>query len=454
MFYNRIKELNTIKKSLSSNKKSVVLLYGKRRVGKTSLIKEATKNFKGVFINYTCVKSTFSGNLALLSKCISEAFNVPKIVFSTLEDAFKFIKTQKKNVCIVIDEYQYLKETLREGEIDSHFQIICDQLSPNIKLLLCGSYITIMKELLKEDNPLFGRFTDIIHLEEMDYYDSSSFYKKKDLDEKIILYSVFGGSPYVLENIDYTKSVAENIKNKLIPSNSILRTHIENVMLSEIRQSFDIRILEVIGNGQIKYSEILTKLNEKDNGYLDKQIKNLIKMETISKLVPINKKNDKKKTFYEINDNLMRFYFTYIFNNTSAIDNIGATEFYNNYIKNSLSSYINKRFEKIALQYFKRQSNNGKLKSILDIGSYWYDDQKNHKNGQFDCVLKFKNGYKVYEVKHLKNKMTKEMCKEEIEKVNNIDDLNIIKIGFISSSGFSFSNKEIELIDGKTIYND
>ena len=146
----------------------------------------------------------------------------------------------------------------------------------NVKLILCGSYISVMKELLKEGNPLFGRFTDIIHLEEMDYYDSSSFYTNESLDEKIIMYSIFGGSPYVLENIDYDISISDSIKQKLIYSNGIFRTHIENVMLSEIRQTFDVRILEAIGNGQVKYSEILSDLNEKDNGYLDKQIKNLM----------------------------------------------------------------------------------------------------------------------------------------------------------------------------------
>ena len=80
-----------------------------------------------------------------------------------------------------------------------------------------------MKELLKEGNPLFGRFTDIIHLEEMDYYDSLSFYTNKSLDEKIIMYSIFGGSPYVLENIDYDISIRDNIKQKLIYNNGIFR---------------------------------------------------------------------------------------------------------------------------------------------------------------------------------------------------------------------------------------
>lgn len=452
MFYNRTEELKKIKTSINGNKKAVLLLYGKRRVGKSALVKEAIKEYDGLYLNFTCIKSTYNGNLKLLSKMVCETFNSPHVNFETLEDVFKYLELQNKKICVVIDEYQYIKNTLKEGEVDSYFQIICDNLPANIKLILCGSYISMMKELMKEDNPLFGRFTEIIHLEEMNYYESSSFYEKKSIDDKIVLYSVFGGSPYVLENIDYEISIVDNIKQKILNRNGIFRVHIENVMLSEINKWFDVRILEAIGNGQVKYSEILNELNEKDNGYLDKQIKNLIKMETISKLNPINKKNDKKKTFYEINDNLMRFYFAFVFNNTNLIENIGEDLFYDSFVKNSIDSYINKRFEKIVSQYFSRQCKMGTLKNIINIGTYWYDNHKEHKNGQFDCVLEKKNGYKVYEVKRLKKKMTKSLSEEEIRKIRNINDLNITDIGFVSSSGFAFKDKSLDLIDGEMLY--
>ena len=151
MFYNRDKELNIIRKGINSNKKTVILLYGKRRVGKSSLIREAVKDFDGIYINYTCVKSSYIGNLKLFSKSICESLEIPKIIFESLDDAFAFIQKQKKKICVVVDEYQYLKNTLKEGEVDSYFQIISDKLQNNVKLILCGSYISVMKELLKEE---------------------------------------------------------------------------------------------------------------------------------------------------------------------------------------------------------------------------------------------------------------------------------------------------------------
>ena len=148
----------------------------------------------------------------------------------------------------------------------------------------------------------------------------------------------------------------------------------------------------------------------------------------------------------------MRFYFIYIFNNTNIIESIGANQFYEKYIKDSIEGFINKRFKNIVEQYFIRQCKNGKMKDVLNIGSYWYDDQKNHKNGQFDCVLQVKNGYKVYEIKRLKDKMSKKMCETEISKIKIINDLNVVDIGIVSSNGFEFNMKDVDLITGKDIY--
>ena len=106
--------------------------------------------------------------------------------------------------------------------------------------------------ILQESNPLFGRFTKIIRLEELDYYDSSLFYPNLPNREKIRFYSVFGGSPFVLANLNYEKTLEENIKDLLIEQNSLLRTHIESVMLTEIKKNYDVRILEIIGNGKKK----------------------------------------------------------------------------------------------------------------------------------------------------------------------------------------------------------
>mgnify|MGYP004451140029 FL=1 len=159
MFLGRDKELVSIKEQLLSNKKTAILVYGKRRVGKSTLIAEASKNFDGIVISHLCSETTYEGNLALLCRSISQMLNIPQISFSTIFDIFDFLKSQNKKILLILDEYQYLKNSLKAKEMDSFMQSIIDNLSPNVKLILCGSYISIMKELLQHDNPLFGRFT-------------------------------------------------------------------------------------------------------------------------------------------------------------------------------------------------------------------------------------------------------------------------------------------------------
>ena len=452
MFIARNKELSELKKEFTSTKKSAVLVYGKRRIGKSTLIKEASKDFDGIVVNHLCVKSSFEGNLDMLTRSIMISLELPEIKFPTIFDLFNFVNKQNKKILIILDEYQYLKESLKEGEVDSYMQGVVDNLSPKVKIVFCGSYIAVMKELLKESNPLFGRFTKILRIEELDYYDASLFYSKLPVREKIRFYSVFGGSPFVLSNLDYGKSLEDNIKDLLIEQNSLLRTHIESVMLTEIRKNYDVRILEIIGNGKKKYGEILNLLGMTDSGLLDKQLKALLNMETITKTFPINKSDDKKKQFYEIKDNLMRFYFSYIFGNDSIIYKFGSESFFNSKINSTLNNFVSFRFEGIAIQYFIRLARNGLLNDIEDFGSFWYDDKTSATNGQFDCVLKEKNGYDFYEVKFYEKPMTKTECEQEEKQVRNLCDIYCKKIGFICSAGFTFKDSKYELINAKDMY--
>lgn len=436
MFVGRKNELKLLQNEFDSDSKSIILIYGKRRIGKSTLICHCAKNFSGIVINHQCIKSSFIGNIEYLSKSVCSALGLPDISFKQIDDIFEFLGKQSENYLLIMDEYQYLKASLKLGEMDSIMQKIVDRLPQNVKLVLCGSYISIMKELLVEGNPLFGRFTTIIHLKEMNYIEAAMFLPKYSNMDKIRAYAIFGGSPYVLSMIDDSVSIEENINKYLLPENSILSTYIENVILAEIKNTFDIRILVIIGNGKKKYSEILNVLNMPDNGSLDKQLNYLLQMETISKVYPINKKNDKKKSFYEINDNLLRFYFAMIFGNVGLISLLPEDLYYKLHIKPKINTFISLRFEEIVKQYFIKQAQKGELPGIRDIGTLWYDDSINKKNGQFDCVIEYESCYEIFEVKIYDKPMSDEECIKEIEQIGNIPGIGNVKIGFVCTAGF------------------
>lgn len=455
MFIGRQKELQQLKTELSDwKRKTAVLIYGKRRVGKSTLIKEATKSFDGIVINHMCVSSTFDGNLELIYQSVSEGLSVPKIQFESLFAMMDYLKTLNKKILLIIDEYPYLKQTRKKKEVDSFMQVVIDRLPDNVKLILCGSYITIMKELLTESNPLFGRFSLIQHIHDFDYYEASKFYPDLPVKDKIAYYGIFGGCPYVLENINTDYTIEKNIKNLLLPETGLIRSHIENIMLKEIQKSYDVRILETLGNGKKKYSEIRDRIVNDETGLLDKQLKILLDMETIQKTEPINRRNDKKKQFYEIMDNLMRFYFSFIFGKAGTISRIGEEQFYNRNIKDTIEQFISRRLEGITLQYFHRMALLGEYPDIEDFGSYWYDDPETKTNGEFDCVLK-RSGekYDFYECKYYDRPMTLEECVQEKEQLEKIRGIQVSGIGFVCTGGFTFEDEnEFKLIDGKQLY--
>lgn len=455
MFVGREKELAELQRELNNwKRKTAVLVYGKRRVGKSTLINKAADSFDGVVINHLCVSSTFEGNMTLLYQSICMALSLPKMSFESIFAMMEYLKTLDKKILLIIDEYPYLKETGKKGEVDSVMQAVIDQLPENVKIILCGSYISIMKELLEDDNPLYGRFSLILHIKDFDYYDAAKFYPGLSPREKVEMYSVFGGSPYVLGLIDDSVSLEANIQKLLLPETGLVRVHVENTMIKEIRKTFDTRILEALGNGKKRYTEIRDWMKTEENGLLDKQLKILLDMETIRKEVPINRKNDKKKQFYEIEDNLMRFYFTFIFGNAGIITRIGPEQYYKRNFGENLREFISRRFEGVTLEYFHRRAVGGSMDDIEDFGCYWYDDPVNKTNGEFDCVLKRTGDkYDFYECKFFDRKMTSEECEQEEKQLEAIMGITVDRVGFVSIEGFSSKKiKDYILVDGKMLY--
>lgn len=453
MFIAREKELEVLQNEYLKEGKSAILVYGKRRVGKSTLIKKSIENFDGVVISHVCVEGQYYETaLQELSNTITSHLNLPPLGFKNINDIFTFINSRTEKILLFIDEYQFLKETKSSNIIDSYMQIAIDNLNDNIKIILCGSYVSVMKELLEQDNPLFGRFTSIIHLKEFDYYDSSRFFPSLDEQAKIQFYSVFGGSPFVLSQLNQNMSFEENIKTYLLPDTSVIRTNIENVIFKELKKGFDVGILLALKNGKKRYSEIASYLDEKSVASLDKQLAKLVDAEILEKVYPINKKDDKKKNFYTIKNNLLKFYYSYICSNKGRINFIGETVFFDNIIKPSLTTFLSYRFEDIAKEYLSREIKKGIYPKAVDLGTYWYDDKAKKQNGEFDCVLKETDGFILFECKLYNRTMTLKECEEEEVQVLQSPLKNINKIGFISISGFDFSSDKYILISSKDMF--
>ena len=453
MFIGRTKEMNILNDLLKQSSISA-MIYGKRKVGKTTLIKKALEKSSDKVIYYECLKAPMQDNIDGIVNVLVRESVIPKgISFKAFGDVFAYLNTINETFNVVIDEYPYLKAFTKAETVDSIFQSVIDNNISNIRLFISGSHIGMMKDLLEEKNALYGRFTKTICLKELDYATCAEFYSAKSIYDKIGMYSVFGGSPYINCALDENLSLKENIINTLLNPSSYVYGYAEHLLLSDYANSMNAeRIFYAISNGHKKYGEIEERLGLKTNGNLSKQLNALENMEIIAKVYPINKPDDKKKVSYEVRDNLLRFYYTYIYKNKSALQMLGAEAFYEEYIEESLVTFISHRFEEIARTYFSLCVQSGKIRGVSNIGAFYYDDSTTKTNGEFDVVLEHKGVYDIYEVKYYTSPMRlKEMQKEE-NQVCAIKGLQVGKIGFIATAGYEQTPDKYDCISVENLY--
>lgn len=455
MFIGRSKELARLEEFFSNPRKRAALIYGKRRVGKSTLVRKASENFDGVVISYLSLIAPFKINLDSLSDLVLSSFGESgEYSFSSLDSLFRYLKGKKERILLIIDEYQYFKRGTSEFNLDSVLQKAIDSgLGENIKLIVSGSFISMMLELLEGDNPLYDRFSLILHLEDMDYFDAFKFLPSSSLRKKVEYFSVFGGSPNVLEVLEEKKSLRENIISLLLDNNAYLKAYIENDLLLEFNNLYNLKgVLSVLGNGKKRFTEISDKLGPINPSLLLKTLETLQEVGMVRSVFPINKEGNRKYKFYEISNNLVRFYYAYIYKNQSRLRFSGPEVFYSQIVEPRLDEFISHRFESLVKEYFSRAVRTGNEDpQIEEVGTYWYDDRITGRNGEFDCALKKGNFYTILEVKLLMDKMSLSLAKKEEEKIRLIPDLPVERIGFVSLTGFDFENSEYKLITGEDL---
>lgn len=451
MFIGREKELALLQQDYIGK---AVMVYGKRRVGKTTLIQKALKSSGYRTVYFECLKGTMQDNINGLVQELVRAKLLPvPLNFSTLQDVFAYLNALPEKIIVVIDEYPYLKAMNDSATVDSIFQNIIDNRLVNIELILSGSHIGMMKDTLQEKNALYGRFAVTIKLNELNYLETAKFYPDKTPYDKAAHYAVFGGSPFVNQALNPEAAIRENIISTILNPMSAVYLYANQLLLSDYSVKINAeRIFSVIGNGKKRYTEIEDKLDVKKTGNLSKQIKSLIDLEIVARNSPINKIGDHKKSTFEINDNLLRFYFTFIYKNASALQVLGAEAFYDEYIAPALTDFISRRFEGICRDYFSLQVRSGKMKGVRNIGSYYYDDPIHHKNGEFDVALEFADGYEIYEAKYYAQTMTLDEIHREVRQVEGIKELTVKQIGFIAINGFVEREEPYFYLDGNNIF--
>ena len=450
MFYGREIERKKLCTMFQTDGQMISLIYGRRRIGKSELIKQVLKETEIKSIYYECKQTTEQNNVDSLAELISELFEFPKPAFDNMEVLLQFLfqKAEKEQLILVLDEYPYLRENSKG--LDSILQSVIDHYkdTSNMKLIVCGSYVDTMKALLEKQNPLYGRIDLTLNLKPMDYYESALFYSEFSDEDKVRLFSVFGGIPYYNRLIDSRKSVRDNIIDLIASPGARLENEVSMYLNSEISKITNANeVFEALAKGFSRYKDILDQSNVSSGPALIDILDKLMRMDVVAKEAPINDENNKKKSGYFISDNLSLFYYKYIFRNMSRLNIMDSDVFYDRYISEDFETkYVPKSFERICKQYLIRKNRKGLMDEIFEkIGKYYYDDPAEKKNGEFDIVTQDDRGHIFYEAKFRKDPVTEIIVQNEIRQVEQTG-LKCYKYGFFSRGGFTCEKEENRIL--------
>ncbi|MEK6858268.1 MAG: ATP-binding protein [Nanoarchaeota archaeon] len=372
IFINREEELSALEAKYKSNKAEFIIMYGRRRVGKTELIKQFCIGKKHTY--YLSTKSNDLEQMKLIVKRISDSLNDRTPEINSWNEFFQYLQDKSKNerIVLAIDEYPYLLSA--NSAISSIFQAGWDEYLKKTKvfLILCGSSISVMESELSSKSPLYGRRTGQIRVEPFLFKDSIKFFPNYDIFNKIYSYGILGNVPLYLMEFSDKKNILSNIADSLLKKDSILYEEPIFLLREELREpELYSKIFEAISEKGAKMVDISAK-TKIDQHKLPKYLGVLKKLNYIDVLTPVTiKKPKSKQTLYVIKDNFFKFWYKYVYPNKSEIEG-GDKEKVIAIIKSQLDQYTSFIFEDICKQWFKELNRKNKLPIYFNkVGTWW-----------------------------------------------------------------------------------
>lgn len=388
MFIGRQQELNTLHKLYNSGKFEFAVIYGRRRVGKTALISEFTKDKATIF--FTGVETNAKQNLDNFSRCIMEYSTgiAADSSFASFQSALEYVfeLAKSKRIVLVIDEYPYVARASKS--LASTLQLLIDKNKDSSKLflILCGSSMSYMEDhVLAYKAPLYGRRTAQLKINPFDFFEACHYFTRFSDTDKALAYGVVGGTPQYLTLIDDSRSIEENIKNTHLNPTSSIFEEPGNLLKQEVREpAIYNAVITAIATGCSKMNEISNKIDE-DTSVCATYIKNLITLGIVKKESPYGEKSS-RKTIYSIEDNMFRFWYRFVPENTSIISR-GATDLAYKRIAPELPSYMGGVFEEICKQYLWKLLLDGKCAvNFSDLGRWWGTNPRTRAQEEIDIM--------------------------------------------------------------------
>ncbi|MCL2137174.1 MAG: ATP-binding protein [Coriobacteriia bacterium] len=373
MFIGREAELKALEDRYSSGRFEMGVTYGRRRVGKTTLLSEFAKDKPTIF--FSAIKTSVAHNLESLSACISlfADGHDTGAVYASFQTAFMriFELAASQRIVFVIDEYPYLAQA--DPSVSSILQHLIDRNKDSSQLMIIfnGSSVGQMIDMfMSGSSPLYGRKTFQIKVSPLKFFDLPQYFTGIKASILPYVFGVYGGTPRYFEGYDQKKSLRNNILHDFMEVGAFLLEEPEDILRREIRDPASYNaVFQAIAGGSTKYSEITSKANL-ESGNVSGHIKLLEMLDLVRKETPTGD-STKAKTQYRIADNMFAFWYRFIPRSLSLI-NSGNAEIAYEYIEDNIDHHMGAVFEQICLEWLWRMNGNDTLPMVFEEAGRWW----------------------------------------------------------------------------------
>jgi AAA+ ATPase superfamily predicted ATPase len=371
-FVDREDELETLRTAFQSEQAELLVIYGRRRLGKSALVRKATTDIDDA-VYWQATEETPEVQLADFITTASEMFPLLEDIQRDWEALLRALGRQ--DAVVVLDEFPYLVQS--DEALPSKIQRVWDtQLEDtNMTLVLVGSSISVMEEkVLGGGSPLYGRRTGAIDLPPLSIDDARQFYPGDDPDATIRSWGVFGGTPYYLRALDSSATLADNIQTRILSEHGILHNEPEFLLRTE----FGIRepqtyytILRAIATGNRETSEIANFAGV-DSNSLGSYLSKLRRLRLVERDIPVTANpNATRKSRYRLKEPLFRFWFRYVYGQTGKLVQLGDAA-YEELVEPTFTDYMGPMFEIVCQNALPSLV----PKTYQGIGYWWHRDHE------------------------------------------------------------------------------
>src|SRR4030043_753454 len=462
MFVNRESEIQSLVDLVTSDKAELVIVYGRRRIGKTELLRKAFA--KGRAIYFVADLGADQAQRRRFSEAVNLSYPNPLLQTDKppgWDSLLRYIITlaEKDRIVLVLDEFPYLCSS--DPALPSVLQRIWDEVGKDSKLylILCGSFISFMeREVLGHKSPLYGRRTGQLLVHPLPLRTLKGFFQGYSPEERIALYAILGGVPAYLIQFSDKPSIRQNIERQILKPTAFLHDEVRFILMEELRDpKHYLSILQSIAFGNTRMNDIVQRTGI-ERGPVSKYLSVLQDLRLIEREIPVMERHPEKsrKGIYRLSDNFFRFWFRFVLPYKSRLVEGGERKVTEEEILPQLDNFIGQVFDKICVEIFRYLVDKEKIKLGYDRAGRWWNG-----NEEIDLVAVARDEpVFAAECKWSKRPVGIDILKELRRKASLISlegPRNNLRLGLFSRRGFTKEIEalgrtgEIELIDVRKI---